>query len=340
MLVIEKEKIEELVEKLSEDFSVFAPVKRKDGECSFEKFEKNYELDFGYTATVLPAKKFFFPEKEEILIYNAKNKKISSPSHLKKFILFGLNNRDLEALSHLDEVMKKPLEDFYYLQKRKSATVIGVLNGDETKNSAPYFLSADLLLKKTRENTYEVVTVTSKGRDITKDNLFKENGVLREDSRFSSEENKEIMPRLRELLLDPELLNNAVKWSWNNQKDLWENLGKKCLGCGICTYVCPLCYCFSMEEKHGLDGALCSRVRCWTACTLPEFNRVSGGYNFHKTLKERYYNWYHHKFVRAYIEYGKSQCVACGRCQKYCPARIDIEKVLIEITESYKSQLK
>lgn len=336
MLVIEKEKIRELVEKLSESFFVFAPVKRKDGECSFEKFEENCELDFSYTATILPAKKFFLPEREEILIYNAKKKKIFVPHRPKKFILFGLNVRDLEALSQLDEIMKKPLEDFYYFKKRKSATVIGVLSGNEMKDSSPYFLTADLLLKKTSGNTYEAVALTSKGKDITKDNLFKENSVLREDSCFSSEENKETMPRLRKLLLDPELLNNAVKWSWDNQKDLWENLGKKCLGCGICTYVCPLCYCFSMEEKHELGGAECSRTRCWAACTLPEFNRISGGYNFHKTLKERYYNWYHHKFVRAYLEYGKSQCVACGRCQKYCPARIDIEKVLIEITENYK----
>ncbi|MDO8555364.1 MAG: 4Fe-4S dicluster domain-containing protein [bacterium] len=340
MLVIEQEKIRELVEKLSESFSVFAPTKRKDGECSFEKFEKNCELDFDYTATILPAKKFFFPEKEEILIYNAKNKKISSPPRLKKFILFGLNERDLEALSQLDEIMKKPLEDFYYLQNRKSATVIGVLNEDGTKNSASHFSAADLLLKKTSGNTYEAVALTSKGKDITKDKLFKEIDVSLKNSRPSLEDNNETMPRLRELLLDPELLNNAVKWSWENQKELWENLGKKCLGCGICTYVCPLCYCFSMEEKRELDGALCSRVRCWAACTLPEFNRISGGYNFHKTLKERYYNWYHHKFVRAYVEYGKSQCVACGRCQKYCPAKIDIEKVLLEITENYKKVLE
>jgi predicted aldo/keto reductase-like oxidoreductase len=73
---------------------------------------------------------------------------------------------------------------------------------------------------------------------------------------------------------------------------------------------------------------------------LPEFAKISGGHNFHPTLKERYYNWYYHKFVRAYKEYGKSQCVACGQCQKQCPARIDIEKVLIKICKTYISQNK
>ncbi len=137
---------------------------------------------------------------------------------------------------------------------------------------------------------------------------------------------------MRQILLDPEVLSDAVEWSHNHK--IWDELGEKCLGCGICTYVCPLCYCFSMEDKVGLDDK-CSRCRKWDACTLPNFAKIAGGFSFRKTLRERYYNWFYHKFVRAYNESGKSLCVGCERCKNQCPAKIDILEVLKTILEDY-----
>lgn len=142
---------------------------------------------------------------------------------------------------------------------------------------------------------------------------------------------------LRQLLLDSELVKEAVLWSRN--KPIWDELAEKCLGCGICTYVCPLCYCFSTEDKKSFDGNRCGRCRKWDACTLPDFALVAGGKNFRPTLKQRYYNWYYHKFVRGYKEFGRPHCVSCGRCQKYCPAEIDIYQVLSRIVADYKKSL-
>ena len=116
-------------------------------------------------------------------------------------------------------------------------------------------------------------------------------------------------------------------------------LSKKCLGCGICTYVCPICHCFSIDDRVSLNNSNCTRCREWDACTLPSFAEVAGGHNFHKTIKERYYNWYHHKFVRSYREFGKSQCVACGSCERNCPAGINIKDVIEEIVKDYEKSI-
>ena len=139
------------------------------------------------------------------------------------------------------------------------------------------------------------------------------------------------MTELKKLLLDPELLKDAIEWSWDNYPKIWNDLGKKCLTCGICAYVCPLCHCFSIEDRISLSGKNCMQCRKWDACTLPNFSRIAGGYKFHKTTKERYYNWFYHKFVRGYYEFGESQCVACGRCKKYCPAGSNIEEIILNI---------
>ena len=136
----------------------------------------------------------------------------------------------------------------------------------------------------------------------------------------------------------PKLLKDAIEWSWEGLPSIWKRLEAQCMGCGICTYVCPLCHCFSTEERLDISGDSATRCRSWSACTLPDFSAVAGGGKFHRGIKERYYNWYFHKFVRGYLEFGESQCVACGACKRECPARIDIEEVIVEIVEKLRTE--
>jgi len=269
MLIIKEQKINAFLEKLKEKFEVFDVREDK-----------------------LPFKKYFLPAEERIF---------PVPKTPKKFVVFGLDLADLEALTQLDEIMSKPKQDFYYWQRRKQALVIGI-EKDTKKLAQDYgeFFSA-------------------------------EGG-----SASGGEEVSDWSQQMRQLLLDSELLADAVAWSRDHK--IWEELAEKCLGCGICTYVCPLCYCFSLEDRVGLDDK-CSRCRKWDACTLPGFSKITGGHDFRPTLKERYYNWFYHKFVRAYKEYGKSQCVGCERCKNQCPAKIDILEVLKVILEDYGKSL-
>jgi sulfhydrogenase subunit beta (sulfur reductase) len=343
MLIIEKQKINNLIGELAKKTPVYIPMRREQNgavESFFKEFEPGNPpaggIDFNYLPTTRSIKEFFLPAKEDIFVVEKNRlREFRSP---KKFVLFGLNHHDLEALTQLDEIMAKPKEDYFYFSKRKAAIVIGLIN--ESIKNPP---GGDFVLMRINENQYEAISLTEKGRILAKNKIFKKEPAVIASAGAKS---LEIMPQLKQLLLDPELLADSVLWSWKHDLAVWDELAVLCLGCGICTYVCPLCYCFSIEDKIELDGKTCEHCRQWDSCTLPRFSQISGalpdgrqGFNFHKTIKERYYNWYFHKFVRAYKEYGKSQCVACGRCQKYCPAKIDIEKYLIKIVENYKKAL-
>jgi len=330
MLVIERKKIDDLIQTLAKNTSVYIPVRREQGgavESVFEKFTPGKTIDFYYLPTLCSIKEFFLPAIEDTFVFDKRKNQAATLAQKKPFILFGLNSRDLEALTQLDEIMAKPNTDFFYFKKREMATVIGLIN--EPIKTPP---GGDLILLKVNEEQYEAMPITKKGRALTKKRFFKKESAVITNAGSKSEE---IMPRLRQLLLDPEFLSDVIKWSWRQDLAIWDELATLCLGCGICTYVCPLCYCFSVEDKIDLGGKTCARCRAWDACTLPRFAQVTGGHNFHKTIRERYYNWFFHKFVRAYNEYGKSQCVACGRCQKYCPAKIDIEKYILKMVDAY-----
>jgi len=277
--------------------------------------------------SILPPKQYFFPPQEEIFSFDKKSQKLTSPAQQEELLLFGLSLKKLEAMTQLDEIMEKPQPDFFYLQKREKSTLIGLT--DKSIEVAP---GGDLILEKINGEQYQVLVLTKKGKKITKSKF------LKQVKNPKVKEYPNILRPLKKMLLDPEFLAEAVAWSHNHK--IWDELAEKCLGCGICTYVCPLCHCFSMEDNVSLDDSKCNRCRYWDACTLPGFSKVAGGHYFHKSIKQRYYNWFYHKFVRAYKEYGKSQCVACGKCKKYCPAKISIEEVLKEIVKDYKKDKK
>lgn len=310
VLVIEKAKIKDWFVELKKKFQV------KDLNKSF-----------------LPAKKYFFPEREKIFELDKKSGKLTDTFEKKSskdILIFGLNPADLEAMVQLDEIMSGQSPDFFYWQKRKEAVLIGLSDYSLSAGFRPSL--ADLFLEKINEREYQVLVLTEKGRKLSASKFFKKlTRVKKENYPWSANP-------LRKMLLDPELLAEAMVWSWKARPKIWDDLAERCLACGICTYVCPICHCFSIKDSVSLDNQKCGRCRHWTACTLPEFSRVAGNYNFHKTIKERYYNWYYHKFVRAYKEYGRSQCVACGRCAKYCPAGIKISEVIEEIVREYKKR--
>jgi len=312
-------------------------LSRSDKDLFRKRLSAQYRL-FDVTKETLPPKHYFFPPLDTTFTCKIKGFAVATPPPPRAFALWGLTLRDLEAITHLDEIMSSPEPDYYYFRRRNKALLICVT--EERFDLPP---GGDIIISPFRGGNFLIEAANKKGAAAIKKYAsalppFRE---VRRRPRAScacgdpaAEEGT--MPFLRKLLIDAERLKDAVKWSWEGYPRLWERLGKVCLGCGICTYVCPHCHCFSIEDSVDLSGEKATRRRCWDACTLPGFSKVAGGHAFHRSRKERYYNWFYHKFVRGYLEFGKAQCVACGRCQEQCPARIDIEEVLMDISLRYE----
>ena len=114
---------------------------------------------------------------------------------------------------------------------------------------------------------------------------------------------------------------------------LWEALGDRCLGCGICAYVCPSCSCFDIADE---GGALCgSRCRAWDSCAFAQFTRHASGHNPRSSQAARYRQRVMHKFAYFPAEHGgRPMCVGCGRCLALCPVGIDIHAAVERVAEA------
>jgi sulfhydrogenase subunit beta (sulfur reductase) len=322
--VISKDHIPNLLVELKKSHAVFAPVK-KGSEIIFDKVGDTSKIVLNYGTTLLPPKIYLLPAEEEL--FKVTGDRVQEAKIEKPFVLFGLSLKDLTAIAQLDQIMGKPPADTFYFNRRKAAILIGV---SEVEVGVPP--GGDLILEKIDDQDYRALALTQKGRKIAGLGLFQEKATT------GKARSNGATTKLDQMVLDSELLAQAVEWSRENYPQIWETLGKTCFGCGICTYVCPLCYCTSTEDKTSFDRSVCTRCRKWDACTLPRFAQIAGGHNFRPSQKERYFNWFYHKFVRAYKEFGQVQCVACHRCQKYCPAGINIEKVLEEIITQFQKE--
>ncbi len=106
----------------------------------------------------------------------------------------------------------------------------------------------------------------------------------------------------------------------------WHELCLRCISCGTCTYVCPNCYCFSINDS--LVETRGERYRTWDNCFNPQYTEETSGHNPRAHKANRFRNRFSHKFWYYPEKYDSLLCSGCGRCIMHCPTRIDIREVL------------
>ena len=114
----------------------------------------------------------------------------------------------------------------------------------------------------------------------------------------------------------------------------WADLSESCLGCGTCTFVCPTCQCYDVQDFD--NGREVRRFRCWDSCMYSDFTMMAHGTN-RPTQKERFRQRFMHKLVYyPSNNNGVFGCVGCGRCLQKCPIHMNIVKVAKKLKEVAK----
>lgn len=317
--IIFENQIEDFLESLTARYRVVVPAieheKASVSKIVFKEYCRGQGLALSYALTNLPPKEFLIPPKD--ILFEFEDNKKSIPS-AQKTIIFGLSYEDLGGLNRLKVVFEKPIAEEQYLNKSANTILVAL-----DHFSPPKDLHFDLYFQKIKTDTYAVFAKTISGRKLLSPKFFKDHAI----------KIPKVAKKKDSLLESPEL-PQIIKKAKNHP--IWEELAQICFGCGICSYVCPLCYCFETEdeilwERGKLSGRRC---RTWDSCLLSPFAAISN-HNFRPELSRRLYNWYYHKFVRMPKEYGFNGCVDCHRCSVFCPAQINYRVVLEQLRKDY-----
>jgi ferredoxin len=122
------------------------------------------------------------------------------------------------------------------------------------------------------------------------------------------------------------------------EEPFWDDVAFSCINCGTCTFLCPTCWCFDIQdETHGAAG---TRMRNWDSCMFPLFTLHASGHNPRSQKVQRVRQRFMHK-LKYYVDtYEKGvACVGCGRCVQYCPVNIDIREVIRLMNDSGGSKV-
>jgi ferredoxin len=333
-ILVEKSRLGELVDDLVKRYKVYAPID-KEGLTCFDEIRSSSDLSPTFPSKT-PAKEVLFPQSEILFRYHQIHGDVTLEEEqvgAEMTVLFGLPPCEARGLALIERAFTSgDVQDAYYLRRRENALIIGKSCEDPPSTcfctsvgGSPFGREGSDLVLQDLGDDYLLEAVSEKGETLietlqgydeaTEAHIVEARRLAKiaDSSLTSCVEVTGIDERLEGMFDDP----------------LWEAIYKKCVGCGVCTYLCPTCYCFDVvDEPKGSRGV---RVRIWDSCQYPLFTLQGSGENPRSSGKERMRQRIMHKFNYYPKIFSMIACVGCGRCVRECPVNLDIREILRRI---------
>jgi len=305
---------------------------RRAGErCQWSPVTRADEIDFDAMLPTLPLKSLLFPPTQKLFGYErSKSGTVVSDINdaLSPTLVIGARPCDAGSVPILEKLFNWDVADSQWNARRAAITIVSIACtksdafcmcrsvGGSPKSSA----GSDVLLTPTADGSgYVVEAVSDKGCELVESwAAFLVDGeavlatLAEVTKRFS-------LDRVRAWLDEPA----------NFDSPFWRAISSRCIGCGACTYVCPTCHCFDIQD----EGDAYAGVRCrnWDSCSFANFTQHTSGHNPRGDRASRWRQRIVHKFSIYPKRFGCISCTGCGRCVRQCPVDMGIVETLERI---------
>ncbi len=311
-----------LVDAWLQNYRVVAPV-YDDGVLVYAPVSSGSELELTDVLPYKSPKEFLFPQVEKVMEFSDQGQVLEAETV--PTILLGVRPCDLEALRVLHSVFTGgPFLDPFFAAHWENTVLVGLgclekKKGcfcDERQVSSGASNDCDLFFHRRGDQLY-AEALTEKGRSLLSEDEWRSEELPPQDRAVLDSGEGQL-----EITADERTVFEEVDW---------RRITERCLGCGICTYICPTCHCFDFRDVQEDDVS--SRYRCWDSCMYPKFTEHASGHNPRNTKRERYRQRVMHKFVYVPKNFGSVACTGCGRCIRSCPVGMNIRSIVSDVME-------
>ena len=329
-----REQLGEWLTKLAAGKRLIAPVRDTQGRVGFGEVDDLAQIVLQPGVVDEGLKRWFYPASEEMLRYQGSGAKVrvyEKPLDERDLVIFGARLCDTAALALADEFWACDQGDPYYARRRERALVVA-MNCDAVEPECFWESIAgalsnargmDVLLTPIEGDLYLVEGMSEQGEAA----LAATAGLLAEadmDAAAVRAELAESVSAMQKRRIEPEGVTEAIQGAFKDAA-FWQQHTEACIGCGVCTFLCPTCTCFDvMDDAVAGTGY---RYRCWDTCQFRQFCEEASGHDRRPQQWERQRQRVSHKLWYSVDRFGKLSCVGCGRCVKLCPVNIDITAV-------------
>lgn len=335
-LILNKADLEAFLTALGGGYDVWAPA-LVDGVVDFRPFEPGTSLK-EKARPRLSVKKFFHPQRENMFTYTtdpeAENTGILTEVEPEgKTLVFGVSSCDarsvvLNGLPFVNDPTNARKDTYY--RKRWDNTVLIGWGCDEpcatcfcnSTGGHPFGEEGLDAILTDLGDKFVVKVLTDKGQAAV--GLYEMGAAADGDVKAASEVAEKALASMPGGLEIDQPKSQDLMGLYG--LDVWEEVAQRCLNCGVCTFLCPTCYCFDiLDETQDKDGI---RFRIWDSCMFPLYTLHGTGHNPRADKHARVRQRFMHKLKYFPDRHeGQVSCVGCGRCVTYCPVNIDIREV-------------
>ncbi|MHB8779929.1 MAG: 4Fe-4S dicluster domain-containing protein [Candidatus Geothermincolia bacterium] len=335
--ILTKDKLSAALEELAK-FRLMAPT-LSDEVVLFKQVTDPAEVTLDYANSTVPPKRVVFPQTETLFKFEEGKAELEEKTGEEEgpTVIFGLRPCDARAMAIVEKLFSWDYDDPYYLRRRELTTLVGLACSEPP--SVNCFCTSvggspageeglDVLLSDLGDK-YLVRGLTDKGEKL----LAAIAGTLEDaaagDADAAAGQAAEAAGKIARTI-SIEGMQEKLPTLWENP--LWAKASAACLGCGTCTYLCPTCHCFDIQDEVEDDEG--RRARMWDSCMFCEYTLHGSGHNPRPTRKERTRNRINHKYSYFPSKFGDTACVGCGRCINLCPVNIDILDILEQVVDA------
>ena len=353
MHILPKAGFRRLTDALAERYALYGPVRHEiSGEVIFDLVADPGEIDLDAPIPYNPPKGMVFPQAERILSfsYDRATKAVSIErddlAAAKAFV--GLRACDLNGLLCLDRfLLGQEYVDEVYLEYRKKMFIVSNTCVHPfpqcfcvCTDSGPAAVEGFDLDLTDIGDTILVLAGSPKGEE-----LVRKLGLAEAPAAKAALRAKAVEASVG--LFDDQARDNKA---WISRavnrittgfipNEVWEYIGDQCFECGACSFVCPTCSCFNVEDVAAREGRS-GRMRAWDSCSFEGYARMAGDHNPRKAVEDRRNKRFFCKLSFSQSKkYLRPGCVGCGRCVRVCPGDIGLPNVVTAIRRETTKQV-